>query len=246
MFQSASRTESKTDDVALSEMAPNSSKQIFKCELLVSTTKPTEREIKFVVVEDSIILKHADNDQVLESWPFTHIRTWTIVRKFLWPDELIIDLTPYSDSPLTIASAQVLTMTASLRMAIAKRAKEIQDKIEPKPISFSYVGTQKFFEKIKKKVTLEISRIGLRILEDTSDKVVSIFSTVIIEKNLTEIKTCSPIGEDRILIDFGNLSDQLVILNDDPKKIVETLQNVVTQKSIGNYISESSSEDSDG
>jgi len=230
-------------DVPLNEIV--SHKHEFKCELLLPSTTQNERNVKVIVTAESLIIKEGISNQIVEEWSFQKIRTWNIANNFFWKNEMIIDLTPYSNLPLVIASDQVLSIAASLKMAIAKRVKEIEEKQEAKPVEFSYTGVQKYAQQTRKKVILEISRVGMRVLEDKSDSVLPFLSPdVLVQKSLLEIKTFNHF-EDKITVDFGNLTEKCVFFSKEGEAIINAFKKVVAQKSEGNHISSSSSEDSD-
>jgi len=229
-------------DVPLNDIA--SHKHEFKCELLLPSTTQSERPVKVIVNAESLIIKDSTSNDIIEEWAFHKIRTWTIHQHLLWTNEVVIDLSPYSDLPLAIVSDQVLAITASLRMAITKRAKEVQEGQETKPVEFSYTGVQKFRQQSKKKVVLEISRVGMRVIEDKSDSVFSFLSPeVLVRKELLEIKTFNQV-EDKFTVEFGNISDRCVFISKESEGIMEAFKKVVEKKSQGNEISSSSSEDS--
>jgi len=233
-------------DVPLNEICQ---KDEFHCEIHVPSPTPAERFVKVIVTAESVIIKDAVSNEALEEWNFQKIKTWTITHHYFTTNEVIIDLTPYNDRPLIIASDQALSIIASLRMAIAKRSREIQEGITTtRPIEFTYTGVQKYFQKIQKKVVLEISKLGFRVLEDKSDFVLSSFFSpdVLVQKSILEIKTFNQVGEDKFVVQFGNSVEQYVFIYKDPKAIMDSFKKVVHRKSKGEeYITSSSSDDTD-
>jgi len=233
----------KFTDVPLNDIS--SHKYEFKCELLLPSTTQSERQVKVIVTAESLIVKDGSSHDTIEEWAFYKIRNWAIHQHLLWASEVVFDLSPYSDLPLVIVSDQVLAITASLKMAIAKRAKELQEGQETKPLEFSYTGVQKFRQQTKKKVVLELSRVGMRVIEDKSGSVFSFLSPeILVRKDLLEIKTFHQI-EDKFTVNFGNISDRCIFISKESEAIMEAFKKVVEKKSQGNDISSSSSEDSD-
>jgi len=230
-------------DIPLSEVTYN--KDSFKCDLLVPSSGTTTRPIKIVINAEKISLLHPSNLTVLEEWPFYKIRSWSAVNHWFGTNELILDLTPYHDQPLTIASDQVLHIATSLRVAIAKRAKEIREGItSPKELEFNYSGVQKINQKIKKRVIVELSKVGVKVTEDHSDSLLSILSSgVIVQKSLVEIRTCKKVSDDKFVLDFGSLDDQCLFQHPQPVLIVESFKKFCESKLSGERISTESSED---
>jgi len=219
-------------------------KELFNCELLTPSTTLSERPVKVVVNAESFQIRDLNSDQILENWPFQKIRTWNVARHYFSTNELILDLTPYSDQPLIVASGQAILIMTSLRMAVTKRAKEIKENQSAKPIEFSYVAVQKFSQKIKKKIILEITNIGIRVVGDNILGFIP--SEVVAQRNLADIKTVYQVGEDEVIVQFGSVEDKYAFASRDPKAIIDAFQRVMESKVTGgDVVSESSSEDTD-
>jgi len=228
-------------DVQLNEIGYN--RATYKCELLMPSPQMTSRQVKIVISEDKITLQNPNTKTILEEWPFSKIRGWSVVNHWFATSEIVLDLLPYHDQNMIIASDQVLPIVASINVATAKRAKELQEGLKSKHIEFVYYGVQKFTQKVKKRVVLELSKIGVKVMEDSENFFSFFNNTVLLEKNLVELKAYEMIGDDKFALDFGLITERCLFQHENPKAVINSIKKFIEEKQSGDLIESQSSED---